>query len=228
MRVSFACLSFLFVASTVAALASRAEEASSDAEAGFVSIFDGKDLTGWEGDTEGYEVRDGAIVCVPEKGGFLYTAKEYDDFAFRFEFKLTPNANNGVGIRVPVPVGDPAYSGMEIQVLDENYQGIAPYQAHGSVYGIVAAKRGHQKPNGEWNQQEIRVDGRHVTVTLNDVVILDADLDEATKDGTLDHKEHPGLKRTEGRIAFCGHGAHVEYRNLRIKELGDDATAESK
>lgn len=199
-----------------------AEESKPADESGFKPLFDGKTLEGWEGDTEGYEVRDGAIVCVPSKGGFLYTDKDYSDFAFRFEFKLgQPNANNGIGIRVPVPVGDPAYSGMEIQVLDENYKGIAPYQAHGSVYGIVAAKRGHQKPNGEWNEQEIRIKDRHITVTLNGVVIVDANLDEATKDGTLDKKEHPGLKRETGRISFCGHGAEVSFRNVRLKDLSE-------
>jgi hypothetical protein len=199
-----------------------AEETQTADESGFTPLFDGKTLEGWEGDTEGYEVRDGAIVCIPSKGGFLYTDKDYSDFAFRFEFKLgAPNANNGIGIHVPVPPGDPAYSGMEIQILDENYKGIAPYQAHGSVYGVVAAKRGHQKPNGEWNEQEIRLKDRHITVTLNGVVIVDANLDEATKDGTLDKKEHPGLKRESGRISFCGHGAEVAFRNVRLQDLSE-------
>ncbi|HEV7280891.1 MAG TPA: DUF1080 domain-containing protein [Pirellulaceae bacterium] len=218
----FAFLS-LCLAGLMGSLASGfADEAKPADESGFQPLFDGKTLEGWEGDKEGYEVRDGAIVCIPSKGGFLYTDKDYSDFALRFEFKLgQPNANNGIGIRVPFPAGDPAYSGMEIQVLDENYKGIAPYQAHGSVYGIVAAKRGHQKPNGEWNEQEIRIKDRHITVTLNGVVIVDANLDEATKDGTLDKKEHPGLDRETGRICFCGHGAEVAFRNVRLEDLSE-------
>lgn len=80
---------------------------------GFVSLFDGKTLKGWQGDTKGYVVEDGLLVCKP--GGNLYTEKEYADFIFRFEFRLTPGANNGVGI--PAELGkNAAYHGMEIQI----------------------------------------------------------------------------------------------------------------
>ena len=209
------CLAGLFGSAALG----LAEEKTAASEEGFKPLFDGKTLDGLEGDTEGYEVRDGAIVCVPSKGGFLYTDKDYASFVLRFEFKLPEGANNGIGVHVPVPTGDPAYSGIEFQVLDDDYKGIAPYQAHGSAYGIAAAKRGHQKPNGEWNEQEIRLDGKDVKVTLNGVVILETNLDEATKDGTLDKREHPGLKRETGRICFCGHGAEVAFRNVRIQEL---------
>ncbi|MBL9150771.1 MAG: DUF1080 domain-containing protein [Phycisphaerae bacterium] len=185
---------------------------------GFESIFNGKDLTGWIGDTTGYVVENGAIVCGPN-GRNLYTAKEYGDFTLRFEFKLTPGANNGIGIRTP-PEGDAAYVGMEIQVLDdssEKYAQLKPYQYHGSIYGIAPATRGHQKPVGEWNVEEIEVRGRQVKVTLNGAVIVDVNLDEVTKNGTLDGQKHPGLSRDKGHIAFCGHGDRVEYRNLAVK-----------
>jgi hypothetical protein len=76
-----------------------------------------------------------------------------------------------------------------------------------------------QKPPGEWNQEEIVAKGRHITVILNGQTIVDADLDEATKNGTLDGKEHPGLKNERGHIGFLGHGARVEFKNVRIKEL---------
>lgn len=185
---------------------------------GCTPIFNGKDLSGWIGDVKGYSVKDGAIVCGPN-GTNLLTEKEYDNFTLRFEFKLTPGANNGIGIRTPVD-GDAAYVGMEIQVLDDRdakYATLKPYQYHGSIYGVVAAKRGAQKPVGEWNSEEIDVRGRRVKVTLNGTVIVDADLDEASKSGTLDGNDHPGLKRSTGHIAFCGHGDHVEFRNIRVK-----------
>ncbi|MFO0827837.1 MAG: DUF1080 domain-containing protein [Phycisphaerales bacterium] len=191
---------------------------SADAEAGFVSIFNGKDLSGWTGDVKGYAVESGAIVCLPN-GTNLYTEKDYGDFTLRFDFKLTPGANNGIGIRTP-PEGDAAYVGMEIQVLDDSdakYAQLKPYQYHGSIYGVVPSKRGHQKPVGEWNSEEIDVRGRHVKVTLNGSVIVDADLDEASKTGTIDGHDHPGLKRADGRICFCGHGDRVEFKNLRVK-----------
>lgn len=193
--------------------------AAAEDGAGYTQLFNGKDLSGWVGDTAGYQVQDGVIVCKP--GGNLFTKDEYADFSFRFEFKLTPGANNGLGIRAPLS-GDAAYSGMEIQILDDRdpqYKEIHPYQAHGSVYGIVPAKRDHLKPVGEWNQEEVVAKGRHITVILNGVTIVDADLDEATKNGPMDGKEHPGLKNKSGHIGFLGHGSVLEFRNIRVKKL---------
>lgn len=186
---------------------------------GFVSLFNGADLTGWVGDTKGYVVENGAIVCKP--GGNLFTQAEYKDFDLRFEFKLTPNANNGLGIRAPLE-GNAAYVGMELQVLDDSgsdYTTLKPYQYHGSVYGIAPCIRGHQKPVGEWNTQQVIAQGRRVKVLLNDTVIVDVDLDQAVANGTMDGQEHPGLKNEKGHIGFLGHGSVVEFRNLRIKEL---------
>jgi hypothetical protein len=90
------------------------------------------------------------------------------------------------------------------------------------VYGVVPAKRGHLKPVGEWNQQEVICRGPRVTVKLNGEVILDADVKKASEPQTIDGREHPGLERERGHLAFCGHGAHVEFRNLRIKDLSED------
>ncbi len=214
-----ACLAVCFAATVT--LADDAAKANSSDE-GFVSLFDGKTLDGWQGNKKGYVVKDGSIVCDPAGGGGnLYTEKEYSDFVLRFEFKLTEGANNGIGIRTPMQ-GDPAYVGMEVQVLDDSsdkYKGIKDWQRHGSVYGIIAAKRGHLKPVGEWNTEEITVNGRKVKVVLNGVTIVEGDLDEASTPKTLDGKNHPGLKNEKGYIAFCGHGTPVEFRNLKIKEL---------
>lgn len=225
MSSRFARVAALLVAPliVVAAWTARAADLSEEEkEAGFESLFNGESLDGWIGDTDGYTVEDGAIVCIKEKGGNLFTEREYGDFVLRFEFKLEPGANNGLGIRAPTDQGDVAYSGMELQILDdghESYKEIRPYQAHGSVYGIVPAKRGHLKPTGEWNEQEVICDGRKIKVTLNGHVIVDADLDEATKNGTMDGKKHPGLERESGHIGFLGHGARVEFKNLRVKQL---------
>jgi hypothetical protein len=193
-----------------------------DEAEGFTPLFDGRDLAGWTGNVDGYAVENGAIVVHPERsGGNLYTEKEYSDFVLRFDFKLTPAANNGIGVRAPLQ-GDAAYVAMEIQVLEDGspvYWGLAPYQYHGSVYGVVPAKRGVQRPVGEWNSEEITVKGRHVTVVVNGVSVVDADLDEASRGGTMDHKDHPGLARTSGHVGFLGHGSIVAFRNLRIREL---------
>jgi hypothetical protein len=200
-----------------------AENADGESEKGFTPLFDGKSLDGWQGAVDGYLVKDGLLVCT-EKGGNLYTEKEYADFHLKFEFKLTPGANNGLGVRTPLE-GDAAYEGIELQILDdthEQYANLKPWQYHGSVYGVVPAKRGHLKPVGEWNEQEVICRGPRVTVKLNGEVIVDADVQKASEPQTVDGREHPGLAREKGYLAFCGHGAHLEFRNLRIMELGDE------
>jgi len=189
---------------------------------GFKSLFNGKDLDHWVGNKKDYLVENNELVVRPKQGGHgnLYTAKEYSDFVFRFEFKLTPGANNGLGIHAPLE-GDVAYVGKELQILDNTagiYATLEPYQYHGSVYGIIAAKRGFLNPVGEWNYEEVIVNGNHVKITLNGTVIVDGNFKEASKNGTLDGKDHPGLKRNKGHIAFLGHGSELQFRNIRIKE----------
>jgi HEAT repeat protein len=190
---------------------------------GFESLFNGKNLDGWQGNKTDYFAQDGEMVVNPERGGHgnIYTEKEYSDFNFRFDFQLTPGANNGLGIRAPLE-GDAAYVGMELQILDNTaaiYANLQPYQYHGSVYGVIPAKRGFLNPVGEWNSEEVIVKGNKVKVILNGTVILDGDIAEASKNGTLDHKEHPGLLREKGFIGFLGHGSALKFRNLRIKDL---------
>ena len=195
----------------------------SEKQEGFVQLFDGTNMDKWIGNKAGYLLKEGVIEVNPEAkgGGNLYTNEEFSDFIYRFEFQLTPGANNGIGIHAPLE-GDAAYVGMEIQVLDSEhpiYANLKPYQYHGSVYGIVPAKRGFLKPTGEWNQEEIMIQGSKIKVTLNGTVITEADLKEATKNGTMDHNEHPGLKNTTGHIGFLGHGDVVRFKNMRIKKL---------
>ncbi|MDD3037589.1 DUF1080 domain-containing protein [Bacteroides sp.] len=193
---------------------------------GFKILFDGTNMHEWTGNTVDYTLNNNCISLVPSKssGGNLYTKNEYGNFVFRFEFQLTPGANNGVGIRTPMGV-DAAYNGMEIQVLDCEhpiYKDITPLQHHGSVYGIIPAKPDHQsifKPVGEWNTEEIVADGDNIRVTVNGIVITEGNIREATKNGTADHQKHPGLFNPKGHIGFLGHGSPVKFRNIRIKEL---------
>ena len=191
---------------------------------GFKPLFNGINFDGWVGNTTDYQVENGEIVLHIDNGpshGNLYTAGEFSDFICRFEFQLTPGANNGLGIRTPL-TGDAAYVGMELQILDNEapvYAKLQPYQYHGSVYGIIPAKRGFLKPTGEWNFEEVIAKGSRITITLNGTIILDGDIKEATKNGTADHKDHPGLFNEKGHIGFLGHGSVVKFRNIRLKEL---------
>ncbi len=189
-------------------------------EEGFVPLFNGKNLDGWWGNVKGYFVENGVLVCDPKRGGNIFTKKQYKDFILRLEYKVPPGGNNGIAIRAPKH-GHPSYDGMEIQILDDyapQYAHLKPEQYNGSIYGVVAAKRGHLKPAGQWNEMEIMAKGPHIRVTLNGAVIVDADLSKIGPK-SIHGRQVKGVKRTKGYIGFLGHGARVEFRNIRIKEL---------
>lgn len=211
---------------SVNVLLSRAAAKGSGQKAdasGFVPLFNGEDLGGWQlrrAHRRGFVVEDGVLVCPVGSRGYLFTEQQYDDFVLQFEFRLTKGANSGVAIRSPLIDRKPAYQGIEIQILDNpRFRGkLRPTQYHGSIYDVVPARQGALKPVGQWNQQEIVCQGRRIMVKLNGQVILNANLDN------IDHEElrkpHPGLNRTSGYIGLLGHGDRVEFRQIRIKELG--------
>jgi hypothetical protein len=211
-----------FVLVILLALSASAVSAAETDASGFVSLFDGRSLNGWtlvHPSGRGYVVEDGLLVCPADGGGNLFTTQEYSDFDFRFEFRLEKGSNNGVGIRAPLE-GDAAYAGMEIQILDDSdpqYARLRPAQFHGSIYGVVPARRGALKPPGAWNREEIRCEGRRVRVTLNGKVIVDADLDDVQDMALL--RQHPGLQRERGHVGFLGHGSAVAFRDIGIRDL---------
>lgn len=200
------------------------------ATATWQSIFNGKDLAGWRGDTAGYAIEDGVLVC--KKGGkTLETEVEYGDFALTFEFRLEASGNNGIGIRVPQS-GYPSRDGLEIQILDhdgplyghdaeiagagkQRLTWLKPWQVHGSVYGIAPARTGASKPVGEWNSETIIAIEDHVMVILNGTVIVDAFLDDMA---VIDGSPHPGKHNRRGHIVLAGHDDRVEFRNLRVAD----------
>jgi hypothetical protein len=189
-----------------------------EAAEGFESLFDGKTLAGWHG--SGWSVEDGAMVC---HGGFLtYAGGELANFVLRFEVKLSPGANNGFNFR-----SDGSFWN-ELQVIDDTdplNRDLKPYQTHGSLYGVAAAKRGALKGPGEWNTQEIVADGTTIVVTLNGTRILDVDLATLDLDHCLDGTAHPGLRQKSGVIGWLGHAnakeepGDVWFRRLRLKRL---------
>jgi hypothetical protein len=183
-------------------------------------LFDGKTLTGWTevgGKPGNWVVEDGLLITRGEGGGWLSTKDTYSDFDVALEYKLQPGGNSGLFIRSPHS-GDPAYTGMEIQILDDDdarYAQLMPYQYCGSVYGVEATQRGHTKPAGQWNEMEVIAQGTHILVRLNGATVVDTDL--------KNHKDaaatHPGIERPEGYIGLQSHSEPVAFRNIRIKSL---------
>jgi len=193
-----------------------------DAAQGFISIFNGSDLTGWTGAVDSYEVREGAIVGKHGQGGVMFFEEEYGDFVARVEFRVPPGGNNGLAIRYPGK-GRASYDGMtELQVLDdtaEKYAKLDPRQYHGSVYGMVPAQRGYLRPVGEWNYQEVTVQGSTIKVELNGTVIVDADVSQITE--FKDDLPHPGKDLKRGYFGFAGHNDPVMFRNVAIKRVNE-------
>jgi hypothetical protein len=185
---------------------------------GFTALFNGTDLSGWKatGKADVWKADKGVIAVEKGGGGYLMTEKEFGDFELRLEYKLTKGANSGVAIRTPM-AGDPAYVGMEIQLIDdEGWPGkLAAYQHTGSIYDVVPAAKTNNKPIGEWNHMAIVCKGSKIKVEINGAVVVDADVADA-KDATKNR--HPGLARHKGHIGFQSYNTRVEFRNIAIKE----------
>jgi hypothetical protein len=187
---------------------------------GFTTLFNGKDLKGWKahgGKFEKWNVdKEAGTFYTGGAGGWLMTEKEYGDYELRLDFKVPKGGNSGVALRSPMK-GDPAYTGMEIQILDDpSYKGLQKWQHTGSIYGVVPSSSQPTKPLGEWNTYRIVCKGRHVIVELNGKKIVDANLDDSKEKHA---EKHPGILRAKGHVGVQDHGGKVEFRNVFIKEL---------
>jgi hypothetical protein len=217
-RVSFALVLAL------APLGAGQTGTNKDKEEGFTPLFNGKDLSGWKvyaGKAEVWTVEDGMIVCQGRGGGWLGTQREYGDFELRLEYRLQPGGNSGVYLRAPRE-GHISRVGMEIQLLDDfhpRYAKLDFYQYTGSIYHVAAPTQRASKPAGQWNALTIRARGEHVVILLNGKKVQDADLAHHRKDPAV-AKEHPGLARATGHIGLQSHTDRVEFRRIRLHDLG--------
>ncbi len=186
------------------------------------SLFNGKDLTGWQGmqgPADNWGVKDGILTCTGGKGAhWLATKEEFSDFDLSLEFKLPVNGNSGVFIRAP-RVGTPYVDGMEIQLLDdygEKWKNLKPDQFTGAIYAAVAPSRRVTRKAGQWQTMRILCVGRRCSVWVNGEQIIDADLDKVA--GKFGRKV-PGLKRNSGVIGVQNHGDPVSFRRIVIKTI---------
>jgi hypothetical protein len=212
MRSSLCRLAFLLTATLGIASAANAEE--------WVTLFNGKNLDGWQavdGPLESWKVEDGLLYCSGGGGGWLSTTKEYGDFEIELEFRVPAGGNSGVFLRAPHE-GNPAFAGMEVQLLDDRaaeYATLQAFQYCGSLYGITAPKSRVSKPAGEWQTMKIVCQGREVQVTLNGTPISSTNLDQQQAHA----KEHPGINRASGHVGLQNHGTRLDFRNIRLREL---------
>ena len=192
-----------------------------DPPKGFTSLFNGKDLDGWKstGNMKVWGADNGVIFCEGGGGGYLMTTKEFGDYELRLEYKMPKGGHSGVAIRSPLK-GDPAYVGMEIQLIDdEGWPGkLEKWQNTGGIYNVVPPKKINNRPIGEWNKMTITAKGRQITIVNNGETLVDANLDGYVKEHG---KRHPGILESnkQGHIGFQSYNKRVEFRNIILKAL---------
>ena len=193
---------------------------TSGAERGFTSLFNGKNLAGWQGmggSTTNWAAKGGMLSCTGQKGSqWIATKKEYANFDLRLEFNIPKNGNSGVFIRAPKE-GAPWVAGMEIQVLDDHgdkWKNLKPAQFTGSIYAVQAPGKRATKKAGEWQPMRIVCQGAMCDVWINGEHVVKGELAKLAETHT-----QPGLKRKSGFIGLQNHASPVHYRNIQIKVL---------
>lgn len=200
---------------------SHAEDAAKPTpqkEEGFVSLFNGKDLEGWKinENTDSWKVEDGLIVCNGERSHMFYEGdgKPFKNFVFRAEVKTTPGSNSGIYFHTKFQKdGWPKY-GYECQV---NISQGDPKKSSG-LYSVQDVFDPPAKDN-EWYTQEITVQGRKVTLKVNDKTLVEYTEPENKPAFDANFERRLG----EGTFALQAHdpGSKVYFRNLRVKRLED-------
>ena len=193
---------------------------ASGAERGFTSLFNGKNLDGWQGmggSTTNWAAKGGMLSCTGQKGSqWIATKKEYANFDLRLEFNIPKNGNSGVFIRAPKK-GAPWVEGMEIQVLDDHgdkWKNLKPAQFTGSIYAVQAPGKRATKKAGEWQPMRIVCQGGMCDVWIIGEHVVKGDLAKLAETHT-----QPGLKRKSGFIGLQNHASPVHFRNIQIKVL---------
>lgn len=182
------------------------------------SLFNGKDLTGWEGASAPaatcWQVEEGLLVCTGEKGTWLRSKQQWSDFDLRLEYGLRGGGNSGIYIRVPADGNHHgAGAGIEVQVLDDNakrYENLKAYQYTGSLYAIVPASPRVSRGPDRWNYLQITCRQGHYRVVHNGIVVVDA---EAKENQTL------AERRDAGFLGLQNHSERVAFRRIRIQDL---------
>jgi hypothetical protein len=184
-----------------------------DGDEGFVPLFNGKDLSGWQTTGDWVYEQDGVLAAkpqgrrrlFPDPDLFLWSEATYDDFILDLEFKVDENASSGVFLRSSSP-----RSYIQAQIRDSHGKK-EPFgnSTCGAMVGVAAPSKNMSKPAGQWNRMIITCEGNRMRVQLNGEEVINLDLSESEK--TRDVRS--------GHIAFENTNSPVAFRNVRIKEL---------
>jgi hypothetical protein len=184
-------------------------------EEGFVSLSDDPDLSAWRLPKPGaWVLEDGVIRRA--SGGTLFTRRIYEDFTLRLDFKIPKGGNSGLFLRAPL-WGRHSALGMEMQICGD-YGRKPGNGTTGGIYDAKAPDVAANRPDGEWNDLEVALHGRHMRALLNQQVIHDFDLDDPEINAPLPYGHKLSERCTRGFIGLQDHGTPIEFRNVRIKE----------
>ena len=172
-----------------------------------VDLFNGRDLAGWTPQhaavANGWRVKDGILVNA-EPGNNLRTERTFADFKLRAEFRYPKGSNGGIYLR----------GRYEVQIED-NFGGEADSHRIGGVYGFLTPCLNAAKPAGDWQEVEITLVGRRVTIVLNGERIIDRQLIPGITGGALDAQEG-----APGPILLQGDHGPIEFRRLTLTPAG--------
>jgi hypothetical protein len=193
---------------------------------GFISLFNGKDLTQWQTTGNWVPQKDGSLVIQPKSGqkgwqrysDYLISKKKFGDFILILEYKYPPKGNSGVFFRIGDPK-NPVKTGIECQILDsfgkpDNQMG---HHDHGGIIRTVGPKKNMSKNPGQWNRMKIQCQGHHLKVHLNGVEIINHWLDSKGEGKLTGVTDRP----ITGHIGLQNHGEpnNLYFRNIHIREL---------
>jgi hypothetical protein len=189
---------------------SHSQQASG--QTGWVTLFDGKNLDGWNkiGDAN-WRIEDGAVVA--DRGnGFLVSKSSYADFELRAEFWVDDGANSGIFIRCTDPSKVAGSTAYEVNIWDRR-----PDPSYGTGAIVNVAKVSPMpKAAGKWNVYEIVAKGSTFTVTLNGQRTVDGAQDAKFASGRIALQHGLGLKDDKGVANDRG---VVKFRKVEIKPL---------
>jgi cytochrome c len=198
--------------------------------AGWRLLFDGTTTNGWRGYKaqdcpSGWRAENGALVRAAQAGDIV-TTDEFGDFELVLDWKIARGGNSGVFFRVDESHGSVWESGAEMQVLDndEHVDGRNPLTSAGSNYALHAPPRDVTRPAGAWNRARLVVRGAHVEHWLNGVKVVEYELWTDEWKALVAASKFAGMPAyalaQRGRIALQDHGDRVEFRDVKLRELG--------
>ena len=181
-----------------------------ETEEGFVSLFNGRDLSGWVPISKpgNFAVREGCMTVDLHSGGWLRSWDSYEDFILRAEYWIKEGGNSGIFIRAPY-VGRCSRIGFEFQIMGQDPEVPLTNDVTGSIYDVRPPEAIFIKP-GEWNEVEIQCIGTEVKITWNGHLAHHFHYEDVEK---MKHRAHGG------HIGLQDHYNEVKFRNLRIKRL---------